>query len=76
MKAGLGLFGLILVLTLAEYALAVGGTKLAMARPSTAMSATGAGMFGWILLVGAGGLLACAGIQFRAWQIQKKCGSP
>lgn len=72
MKAGIGLFGLILALTWAEYPLAVGGTRLAVAQPSTTMSATGDGMFGWILLVGAGGMLACAWIQYRAWQIQKK----
>jgi len=71
MKAGLCLSGLIVILTLAECALAVGGTKWSMAQPSTTMSATGPGMFSWIFLLGAGVLLACGGLQFRARRVEK-----
>ena len=77
MKAGLWLSGLILVLALTEYALAIGGSRdhgtpaAGTAKTLTVGSDRGGQRPVWGFLLGAGVLLACGGLQFRARRVEK-----
>ena len=78
MKAALGLSGLVLTLTLAEYALAIGWIQIpeapnaARAPAVTVVGHASGGVFGWGVLLGVAGLLASGGMQFRTRRVEKK----